>query len=140
MESDEGDRIRLTVPATAAAARITRVSAAGLATRAGFSYGEVEQLRLAVDEATALLASHVSDRAPNGTDVARLVVVYVVERAGLEVELSVEGLSGAGPDELDVPDLARMVLDASVDTWEVAPAERRVTLHTGRAHHEDEDE
>ena len=139
MESDEGDRIRLTVPATAAAARITRVSAAGLATRAGFSYGEVEQLRLAVDEATALLASHVAERAANG-NAARLVIVYVVERAGLEVELRVEGLPGAGPDELEVPDLARMVLDASVDTWEVAPAERRVTLHKGRAHHEDEDE
>ena len=67
MESDEGDRIRLTVPATAAAARITRVSAAGLATRAGFSYGEVEQLRLAVDEATALLASHVGEPPPTAT-------------------------------------------------------------------------
>jgi anti-sigma regulatory factor (Ser/Thr protein kinase) len=137
VESDEGDRIRLTVPATAAAARITRVSAAGLATRAGFSYGEVEQLRLAVDEATALLAG---TRAANGTDVPRLEVLYVVERAGLWIELEVTDAPDASPEELEVPDLARMVLDGTVDTWEVAPTERRITLHKRRIDVDDEDE
>ncbi|HKH04590.1 MAG TPA: hypothetical protein VKA65_05475 [Acidimicrobiales bacterium] len=137
MESDEGDRIRLTVPATPAAARITRVSAAGLATRAGFSYGEVEQLRLAVDEATALLAG---TGASNGTEVPRLEVLYVVERTGLWIELEVTDAPDAGPEELEVPDLARMVLDGTVDTWEVAPTERRITLHKRRTDLHDEDE
>ena len=137
MESDEGDRIRLTVPATPAAARITRVSAAGLATRAGFSYGEVEQLRLAVDEATALLAG---TGASNGTEVPRLEVLYVVERTGLWIELEVTDAPDAGPEELEVPDLARMVLDGTVDTWEVAPTERRITLHKRRIDLDDEDE
>ena len=137
MESDEGDRIRLTVPATPAAARITRVSAAGLATRAGFSYGEVEQLRLAVDEATALLAG---TGASNGTEVPRLEVLYVVERTGLWIELEVTDAPDAGPEELEVPDLTRMVLDGTVDTWEVAPTERRITLHKRRTDDEDEDE
>ena len=50
------ESIRLTVPATSAAVRITRGGAAGLATRAGFTYREVEQMRLAVGEAAALLA------------------------------------------------------------------------------------
>ena len=137
MESDEGDRIRLTVPATPAAARITRVSAAGLATRAGFSYGEVEQLRLAVDEATALLAG---TGASNGTEAPRLEVLYVVERTGLWIELEVTDAPDAGPEELEVPDLARMVLDGTVDTWEVAPTERRITLHKRRIDLDDEDE
>jgi serine/threonine-protein kinase RsbW len=67
----ETESIRLTVPATSAAVRITRAGAAGLATRAGFTYREVEQVRLAVGEAAALLAP---DAEGDGT----LAVTYVM--------------------------------------------------------------
>jgi hypothetical protein len=128
---DDGDRIRLMVPATPASARITRVGAAGLATRAGFTYREVEQMRLAVHEATALLT-------PRPSAEGRLVVVYRVRRDGLDVELrKVDG--GAG-EKIPVPELAALLLDHCVDGWDVSPDEGLVELHKRRTHYEDDDE
>lgn len=134
VERNDGDSIRLTVPATAAAVRITRVGAAGLATRAGFTYREVEDVRLAVGEAAAALAlgNGVEGEGSHG----RLVVVYTVRPSGLSVELQVE-------DETDRPapisELAAAVLDASVDAWETSAADRRIVLHKHRTD-TDEDE
>ncbi len=44
------DEVRLAVPARPELLRLVRVTAAGLASRLGFSYDEVEDLRLAIDE------------------------------------------------------------------------------------------
>jgi serine/threonine-protein kinase RsbW len=133
---DDGDRIRLTVPATAASARITRVGAASLATRAGFTYREVEQMRLAVNEATALLA-------PRPATEGRLVVVYAVRHDALDVEVFRLGGNGDGPPEpgpVPVSELAALLLDACVEGWEVSPTDGRVALHKRRIHYDDDDE
>lgn len=134
MERDRSDSIRLTVPATAAAVRIARVGAAGLATRAGFSYKEVEEVRLAVGEAAALLAlgENDEDARAEGT----LVVTYTVDPTGLSIELQVED-DPIPPTPIS--DLAAAVLDASVDEWEATPADRRVVLHKHRAEDVDDD-
>ncbi|MEL7209427.1 MAG: hypothetical protein AAGK32_14520, partial [Actinomycetota bacterium] len=56
-ESGEEAVIELTIPAVPEFARLARLTAARLARRHGFTYREVEDLRLAVDEAmVALLA------------------------------------------------------------------------------------
>jgi hypothetical protein len=131
---DDGDRIRLTVPATAASARITRVGAAGLATRAGFTYREVEQMRLAVHEATALLAARA------GTE-GRLVAVYELRHDALDVEVfRIDGEGSEGPTPVPVPvsELAALLFDACVDGWEATDG--RVALHKRRTHYEDDDE
>ena len=143
VESDDGDHIRLTVPATPASARIARVAAAGLATRAGFTYREVEQFRLAVDEAAALLTSGPPPSAgalPTSSSGGRLVVAYLLARDGLHVEMQVVG----GPDVADaaaVPHLAALLLDANIDDWDMDPDGRRVVLHKRRPHvgHEDDE-
>jgi hypothetical protein len=135
VESDDGDRIRLTLPATATAARITRVGAAGLATRAGFTYREVEQLRLAVSEATALLAGGTAGPGQRGE--GRLVVIYDVRRDGLYVDLHLE--EGGGRAGAPVPELAALLLDASVDAWEVSDDDRHVALHKRRTDLDDDD-
>jgi hypothetical protein len=143
VESDDGDRIRLTVPATPASARIARVAAAGLATRAGFTYREVEQFRLAVDEAAAILTG----RRPALPDApiaerGRLHVTYLLAPDGLHVEMTLDDETGEaeGTDqEAAVPHLAALLLDASIDDWEVAPDGRRVVLHKRRPE-DDEDE
>jgi anti-sigma regulatory factor (Ser/Thr protein kinase) len=51
----EDDEIRLHVPAQPEFARVARVAAGGLAARLGFTYDEVEELRLAIGEAWALV-------------------------------------------------------------------------------------
>ena len=137
VESDDGDHIRLTVPATPASARIARVAAAGLATRAGFTYREVEQFRLAVDEAAALLTGALA-APPAAARGRRLVVAYVLARDGLHVELEVEG--DGGTTAAAVPHLAALLLDASIDDWEVAPDGLRVVLHKRRPHVGGEDD
>jgi hypothetical protein len=140
---EDGDHIRLTVPAIPAAARITRVGAAGLATRAGFTYREVEQMRLAVSEATALLASQGAGRSTGTADGDRLVVVYALHRDGLDVEVRRHAADGRAPVAVDaapVPELAALLLDACVDGWEVVPAEGLVALHKRRTHWDDDDE
>jgi len=147
VENDDGDRIRLTVPATPASARIARFAAAGLATRAGFTYREVEQFRLAVDEAAAILTGH----RPTGpgaplAERGRLVVAYLLAPDGLHVEMTLEDDAPGEADGADqraaVPHLAALLLDASIDAWEVAPDGRRVVLHKRRPddHGDDEDE
>jgi hypothetical protein len=115
------DSIRLTVPATSAAVRITRAGAAGLATRAGFTYREVEQLRLAVGEAAALLAPQ-----PEGD--GTLAVDYDVAPDGLRIDLRLTGPSGDGHAVAAVPEVAAAVLDASVDEWELLDGGRRLVL------------
>jgi serine/threonine-protein kinase RsbW len=114
----ERESIRLTVPATSAAVRIARAGAAAMATRAGFTYREAEELRLAVGEAAALLAP---DPDGDGT----LVIAYDVEDVTLSVDLQLGGQDGV---TVDVPDVAAAVLDATVDTWRLGDGGRRLLL------------
>jgi serine/threonine-protein kinase RsbW len=129
MERNTGDSIRLTVPATSAAVRIARSGAAALATHAGFSYREGEELRLAVGEAAALLAP-----APEGD--GTLVIVYDLEDEALHIDLHLTEDAGAVGD---VPPVAAAVLDASVDTWRLDDGGRRIVLHK-RAHPDADDD
>jgi anti-sigma regulatory factor (Ser/Thr protein kinase) len=141
------DRISLTMPAASAAVRIARASAAALATRAGFTYREVEELQLAVGEAVALLAPE-----PQGD--GTLAVTFEVGSDGLRVDLrltdpgsrsadvapDVEAALGraSGPDgrsqaragdgAVAAPTIAAAVLDAAVDTWSVSEGGRRLVL------------
>jgi hypothetical protein len=134
VDFDQTDRIRLSVPAATSAVRIARAGAAGLATRVGFTYQEVEQLQLAVAEAAALLAREADGQ-------GRLVVSFEVEASQLVVDLTLEeeastsatdsatttrGGRVPGPDA--VPELATAVLDAAVDEWDVDPAGQRIVL------------
>lgn len=121
VDSSSTDTVRLTLPAAAAAVRIARAGAAGLATRAGFSYHEVEQVQLAVGEAAAILAPE-----PDGD--GTLTLTFAVEQDGLRVDL---GLTGPGSEghRVPVPPIAGAVLDAAVDRWHVLDGGRRFVLH-----------
>ena len=131
MERNVGDSIRLMVPATSAAVRIARAGAAALATQAGFSYREGEELRLAVGEAAALLAPE-----PDGD--GTLVIVYDVEDEALRVDLHLtDRRAESGP--ADVPPVAAAVLDASVDTWRLSDHGRRIVLRK-EVHPDDTDD
>jgi serine/threonine-protein kinase RsbW len=117
------DHIRLRVPASPAAVRIARAGATGLATRAGFTYQEVEQVRLAVGEATALLA-------PGPDEDGTLELTFEVAPTGLRVDLHlVDAAAGPGHrDAADVPSIAAAVLDSTVDAWDVTDGGRRIVI------------
>ncbi|MGI9119647.1 MAG: ATP-binding protein [Acidimicrobiales bacterium] len=50
MSDGEGEQIRLTMPATPDLLRVARLTAASLASRLGFNFDEVEDVKIAVDE------------------------------------------------------------------------------------------
>jgi serine/threonine-protein kinase RsbW len=120
VEHNDGDAIRLTVPATSAAVRIARVGAAGLGTRLGFTFTEVEELRLAVGEAAALLCDERSQ--------ATLVVQYHIEPRGLRVTLSLDPDAAAPMAVPQLSDMAAAVLDTVVDEWRVEGGGTEVVL------------
>ena len=117
------------MPATSAAVRIARAGAAAMATRAGFTYREAEELRLAVGEAAALLA-------PDPVGDGMLVIAYDVEDVTLSVDLHLANQGGAS---VDIPDVAAAVLDATVDTWRLGDDGRHMVLHK-RGHPDADDD
>lgn len=100
--------IELVIPAEPAFARLARLTAARLARRHGFTYREVEDLRLAVDEAmVALLAPD----APG----ADLEIRYTVSRSCIEIDFT--GLAAATDEQADRFDtiVADLVDERSLD-------------------------
>ena len=139
MELTPTERIRLSVPAATPAVRIARAGAAGLATRAGFTYHEVEQIQLAVGEAAALLAP---DPEGDGT----LTVTFDVEAAALAVaiELTEPGrtspVTASRAGRAAVPAIAAAVLDAAADEWRVERGGLRIVLRKDLAEPDADDD
>ncbi len=108
----KGDRIpevHLALPAIPEFVRLARVTATGLASRAGFSIDEVEDLRLAIDE---LCFTLIGTKGREG----RLELRYRLDGSELEVHGSLNG------DDVEVPhlsDWSDQILDALVDEHEV---------------------
>jgi len=114
-----GDVIRLTIPAVLAFVRLPRVAIAGLATRAGFSYDEVEDLRLAIGEVCQVLLDGANR---DGT----LTIAFTVERGKMEVEVVSDG--PAGRNDGAGERLAEQILQATVGRVEVTEEGRRIVF------------
>lgn len=101
------DEIRFTVPASPFYLRLTRLLAAGVASRAGFRLEEIDDLRIAIDEVCHAL---VGEEGREGT-------VTVIYRATAD-EVTVEGegrfAGGMGRQPLLSP-LSSQILAAVVD-------------------------
>lgn len=130
-QNDDGDAIRLRVPARSTAVRVIRVSTAGLGTKLGFSFSEVEDLRLAVGEAAGQLCDGVPD--------ATLQVTYHVEADGLRVVLALHAANGAPATVTSFSDLASTILDDMVDEWLLDRAAARLVLRKRPADHHHDD-
>jgi serine/threonine-protein kinase RsbW len=113
------DNITLTLPAVPDFVRLARLTVASLATKVGFSYDEVEDLRIAVGEACALLIE------PTGRK-GSITLVFDPSPKGLEVE--VEGTFDDPPGEGEGADLSAQILDAVVDWYEFSAEDGKVRL------------
>jgi serine/threonine-protein kinase RsbW len=108
-EVDDRETVELALPAHPRHLRLARLTASGFATDLGFSIDEIEDLRLAVDEACAVLIAHASP-------IDRLHLAY----CNLDGVLCIEGrcTNGTGGDVVLDP-VARAVLVAAVDAYEL---------------------
>jgi serine/threonine-protein kinase RsbW len=100
------DEVRLAVPATPEFLRLARVTAAGLASRLGFTFDQVEDLRLAIDE---LCFGLTGTKGRAGT----VEVRFVLNDGMLEVHGT-----GHFDDHQEPPvlsELSQVILDALVD-------------------------
>lgn len=77
-----GDHVELRVPASSAYLAVLRTAAAGLAARLGFTLDGIEDLRIAVDEACAMVL-------PLATPDASLTCRFELQTDALMVEVSV---------------------------------------------------
>ncbi len=124
------DEVRLFVPASPEFLHLARITASGLASRLGFSYDEVEDLRLALDE---LCFALIGSRARQGM----IELLYSLDSGGV---LEVEGMGHfeLGDRVPSLSPLSQRILSALVDEFEVyrldpdVPCFRLVKRRTSR--------
>jgi serine/threonine-protein kinase RsbW len=100
---------RLTLPARPEYLRFARITGASLATRLGFSYDELEDLRLAVDEICFALMP-----GPDPDDGATIELRYLTTATEIEVEAALRGHIG----QPALSELGRRILSAVVDDYD----------------------
>jgi serine/threonine-protein kinase RsbW len=97
------------LPATSRHLRLARLAAAGLASDLGFTVDEIEDLRLAVDEACAVLV----EQAPDG---ARLDLVYRANGQEIVIDGRCPTTDGASPA---LHSVVEAILHTTVDEYQV---------------------
>ena len=106
------EEVRLKVPAVPELLSLARVAASGVASRLGFTYDEVQDLRLAVDELCFALTE---GRPQDGW----LSVRYVVRGDAGTLEVQGKASFDVPPARLRLGELSGTVLGALVDEYEV---------------------
>ena len=119
-----GGDVRLVVPAAPEYLRLVRLTAAGMASRLRFTFDEVEDLRIAVDELCFhLLGTDGSDDLPPDED-RTMELIYSANADSITIT-GRTGLSGALPEPSE---LSEQILDALVDEHEVSGTDGVVTF------------
>jgi serine/threonine-protein kinase RsbW len=110
-----GGDVRLVVPAAPEYLRLVRLTAAGLASRLGFTFDEVEDLRIAVDELCFHLLGD-GDHDGRAEELRTMDLMYSAGPDSITIT-GRTGLSGAVPAPSE---LSEQILDALVDEHEVS--------------------
>jgi serine/threonine-protein kinase RsbW len=117
----DGDRVELRIPADGSYVATLRMCAASLAARCDLTVDDIEDLRLAVDEACALLLPHAG-----GAPGARtLEAAFTLSRGELRVETWVQAGDGAA---IDRSGFAWTVLGALASSVDVDSAAGRLSI------------
>jgi len=111
--------VRLVIPARSRYLRLARLTAAGIASDLGFSLQGIEDLRVAVDEACAVLIDG-CDANGHGEHEIELTYGIVGER------LVIEGRSSCGAGEpIDMHPVARELLAMTADEYVLETVDQR---------------
>jgi serine/threonine-protein kinase RsbW len=119
-----GGDVRLVVPAAPEYLRLVRLTAAGLASRLGFTFDEVEDLRIAVDE----LCFHLLGDAGNGGDLAGDARTMDLIYSAGENSITITGRTGSTGVVPEPSELSEQILDALVDEHEVQGVDGMITF------------
>ena len=113
------DVVEITLPASSAYLSVLRTATAGLAARLDFTIDEIEDMRIAVDEASAMLLP----QARPGEDIT---CVFTLDSDSMTVSVSVITIDGAEPprDTFAWTVLTALAGDVTSDT----DADKRVTI------------
>jgi serine/threonine-protein kinase RsbW len=116
----DGDSVEVRVPADVAYVATLRLMAASLAARCDLTIDDIEDLRLAVDEACALLL-------PHAAPAARLEASFVLRPGALSVTARVASADGGQPTP-DRGGFAWSVLSALASEVDVAATDGQLAI------------
>ena len=103
------DAVQIRLPADSAYLSVLRTATAGLAARLDFTLDEIEDLRIAVDEACAMLL-------PHAIVAAQLTCRFHLDPATLEVTVTIPTTDGALPERDTFSWTVLSALAGEVDT------------------------
>ena len=103
------DAVEIRLPADSAYLSVLRTATAGLAARLDFTLDEIEDLRIAVDEACAMLL-------PHAIVAAKLTCRFHLDPATLEVTVTIPTTDGALPERDTFSWTVLSALAGEVDT------------------------
>lgn len=108
LEGHTDGAVELTVPAEPAYVSVLRTVTASLAARRDFTIEEIDDLRIAVDEASALLL-------PRATSTSQLSASFAGSSDTLRITVTISPATPGPEDEIDPTEFAWMVLAALTD-------------------------
>ncbi len=88
------DRITLTVPCRAEYAKTVRMTASALVGRAGATYDDLDDVRIAAEEVFVYACDHVEE----GSDVA---MHFELDETGVDIQVRLEGASRSLDEEVE---------------------------------------
>ena len=121
------DEVRLVVPARPEYLRLARVTAAGLASRLGFTFDEVEDLRLAIDELCYGLTG-------SGGREGTVAIRYVLDTDSLVVEG--RGHFHGSDGKAGLSELSEVILHALVDEHDLRASDGGPTFRLVKRRHD----
>jgi serine/threonine-protein kinase RsbW len=119
-----GGDVRLVVPASPEYLRLVRLTAAGLASRLGFTFDEVEDLRIAVDELCFHLLGEPDGDGDAPDEPRTMDLTY---SAGTDV-ITITGRTGSTGPVPEPSELSEQILDALVDEHDVSGSDGMITF------------
>ena len=115
------DFVSVRVPAAAAYLSVLRTTTASLAARLDFTLDEIEDLRIAVDEASCLLLAGAAEG-------AELTSVFAMSADSIEISVSTMTDKGHPPSRDSFAWTVLSALAGEVDAWTEADGQQTISL------------